>query len=117
MKKTPRDKWFAVQEYFATLFSSSLRRRVFAGGIVVLFLLTTFLFSGKGLVRRYELLSQRSHLQQELRQAQTEQDSLRTLRDRLQNDPFMIEKVAREQYGMIRPGETVYRLAPEQEQK
>ena len=30
--------------------------------------------------------------------------------DDLENDPFAIEKVAREQYGYMRPGERVYRI-------
>ncbi len=110
MKKTPRDKLFFVQEYFATLFSSPLRRRVFAGSVVVLLLTCAFLFSSKGLLKRFELSAENARLQRQLTHEKAQQDSLRTYRDQLQRDTFMIEKTAREQYGMIRPGETVYRI-------
>jgi len=33
----------------------------------------------------------------------------------LKNDPFTIEKVAREKYGYARPGERVYRIVPHNE--
>ena len=109
MKKTARDRIFAVQEYFATLFVSRLRRRVFAAMIVIAVLAGMFLFSNKGLVRRMQLSAEKQRLEQHLQELQRQQDSLRTLRDQMQNDSFAIEKVAREQYGLIRPGETVYR--------
>jgi len=38
---------------------------------------------------------------------------------RLKSDPFTIEKVAREKYGYLKPGETVYRIVtlPEKSEK
>lgn len=45
----------------------------------------------------------------------TLRDSLTLLRarvDSLQNDPATLERVAREQYGLIKPGERLYRFAP-----
>lgn len=38
-------------------------------------------------------------------------DSLSTWADSLENDAATIERVAREEYGMIRDGETLYRFA------
>lgn len=37
-------------------------------------------------------------------------DSLRAWADSLENDPATIERVAREDFGMIRDGETLYRF-------
>ena len=37
-------------------------------------------------------------------------DSLHSLADAIENDPQMIEKIAREKLGMLRPGEVVYRV-------
>lgn len=45
-----------------------------------------------------------------LRVARTEVDSLRAHADQLENDPFTIERVARERFGMIREGEVLYRF-------
>jgi cell division protein FtsB len=58
-------------------------------------------------------------LQQELANVQARQvrltemvDSLTRLRKSVETDPAVQERIAREQYGMIRPGERLYRLAP-----
>ncbi len=39
-------------------------------------------------------------------------DSLRALVDSLENDPVMLERLARERFGLIRDGEVLYRFAP-----
>jgi cell division protein FtsB len=41
-----------------------------------------------------------------------ETDSLRAEAGKLENDPATIERVARERFGMIRDGETLYRFVP-----
>ena len=46
----------------------------------------------------------------ELARLQHEIDSLQALRDSLENDPGMLERLARERYGMIKDGETLYRF-------
>lgn len=38
-------------------------------------------------------------------------DSLRARVDSLENDPATLERIARERFGMVRPGETLYRFA------
>jgi cell division protein FtsB len=40
----------------------------------------------------------------------TDVDSLRTVAEALESDPATIERVARERFGMIREGETLYRF-------
>ena len=39
-------------------------------------------------------------------------DSLKALVDSLQSDPVLLERLARERFGMIRDGEVLYRFAP-----
>jgi cell division protein FtsB len=39
-------------------------------------------------------------------------DSLRALAGRIERDPAEQERIAREEFGMIRPGEFLYRLVP-----
>lgn len=39
-------------------------------------------------------------------------DSLRAWSDSLENDPATLERIARERFGMIREGETLYRFVP-----
>ena len=39
-------------------------------------------------------------------------DSLRAMADSLETEPAMLERLARERFGMIRDGEVLYRFAP-----
>ena len=48
----------------------------------------------------------------DIAQLRVEADSLRTGVTALEEDPSVIERVARERYGMIRDGETLYRFVP-----
>jgi cell division protein FtsB len=62
----------------------------------------------------FELRDARASLEVEraaLVTVQTEIDSLEAWADSLQNDPLTIERIAREEFGMIREGETLYRFA------
>jgi len=42
-------------------------------------------------------------------------DSLSAWADSVRTDPGTLERIAREQFGMIRDGETLYRFVPEEE--
>lgn len=60
-----------------------------------------------------ELERREAQLAEELR---IEEDMLRALKerqDRLQNDPGFVEKIAREEIGLARPGETVFKFVDE----
>ena len=42
---------------------------------------------------------------------------LRREKQLLENDPVYLEKVGREKMGLVREGEMIYRLAPEEKQR
>ena len=48
-----------------------------------------------------------------LRELEVELDSLQRLTQGLERDPIAQERAAREQFGMIRKGELLYRLVPQ----
>jgi cell division protein FtsB len=48
----------------------------------------------------------------EVARLRSENDSLRALVDSLEHDPAMLERLARERFGLIRDGEVLYRFAP-----
>ena len=50
--------------------------------------------------------------EQDLARTRREVDSLKAEARRLERDPATIERVARERFGMIREGETLYRFVP-----
>ena len=54
----------------------------------------------------------RQAAQDELVRLRGEVDSLRVEARKLDGDPATIERVARERFGMIRDGETLYRFVP-----
>ena len=48
----------------------------------------------------------------ELERLHLANDSLEALVDSLESDPVLLERLARERFGMIREGEVLYRFAP-----
>ena len=70
-------------------------------------------FSNRGILKRLTLEGEKSAMQAKVQAASLEQRRLRDLSKSLENDPRAIEKVAREKYGMVRDGETVYKVKKE----
>ena len=80
---------------------------LFAGGVYVLFAGESGYLQVEG--RRTEL----QLLQNEVESLRARNDSLRTLLELLRKDAGYLEKVAREEYGMKKPGEQIYRIPDE----
>ena len=80
---------------------------LFSGGVYVLFAGDSGYLQVEA--RRTEL----QLLQDEIESLRVQNDSLRTLLELLRNDIGYLEKVAREEYGMKKPGEQIYRIADE----
>ncbi len=70
------------------------------------------LLNPHGIIQRVRLELAKRETQEELREAELERQNLQDLSKRLENDKRTIEKVAREKYGMLREGETVYKVKP-----
>ncbi len=51
-----------------------------------------------------------AELEAEVARLEAQNDSMRQVLHRLENDPAFLEKLAREQFGMSRPGERLYRI-------
>lgn len=68
------------------------------------------LFDNKGIVRRISLEVQRSEMRAKVEEAKEETKRLQAQIKALEGDKKTIEKIARERYGMAKPGETVYRV-------
>ena len=51
-----------------------------------------------------------AELEAEVARLEAQNDSMRQMLHRLRNDPAYLEKIAREQHGMARPGERLYRI-------
>ena len=69
------------------------------------------LFNDLGLITYFQLKKKHTILDQELQQLLAQQDDLRLEIDRLQYDSEYIEKIAREKFLMVKPGEKIYKVA------
>ena len=70
-------------------------------------------FGGGSSVR--DLLEARANVVVEgrrLEEARVKIDSLKVELQQLEQDPAIVERIAREEYGMIREGEVLYRFTP-----
>jgi cell division protein FtsB len=86
--------------------------RVWIGpALVVGVAAATLALDGKtGLVPLVDLWSEVSQLQDDVRDLEAERDALRERARALKTDPLEVEALAREDLGMVRPGEVVLRL-------
>lgn len=81
--------------------------------LIVLPIASFITFSNRGIVARLALESDKEMMLEKIRVAQQEQARLQKLSKDLDTDMKAIEKVAREKYGMVREGETVYKVKKE----
>jgi len=71
------------------------------------------LISDHGLIKRFALESEKSNLTNRIEQEYKVKDSLNSIIKKLQNDTLEIERIAREKYGMVKSGEEVFYIKPE----
>ena len=77
---------------------------------IIIVLAITLVFENKGLWRHVKLKQEVSGQETKLRELDEQEKSVAKQVDKLQKqDPTTVERIARERYGMKRPGETIYR--------
>ncbi|MEX1212208.1 MAG: septum formation initiator family protein [Balneolaceae bacterium] len=86
-------------------------RKSYLIGLFAAFMVIWFLFlDTHSLWTRYQLHRQEVQLREQIDQLKRETEELRVQLEALQNSPDLLERIAREEYGMRREGETVYRV-------
>lgn len=80
---------------------------VVLGGIILIWF--TF-FDTYSLWTRYQLHQQKEDLISRTRELEKDTAELREKIESLKNDPALLERIAREEYGMKNEGETVYKI-------
>ena len=89
------------------------QRWMIAGLGIVVVLVGLFVFFGeRGMVHIWHLAEGKRKLDEANFLLQEENNALRRKIQRLRHDDLYLEKVAREELGLARPGEIVYRFAP-----
>ncbi len=86
------------------------------GWALALWFVSAILFDDSGLFSIVRMRGMERELDQEIAELALERDETEAYRDALEDDPEAIEKVAREEYGMIKDGEIVYLLPTEDEE-
>ena len=89
-----------------------MRPRVVGGALVVLLLVGLTFYGWQGVVRLRQMREQLQSLERENVTLRREAERLAQAIDRLRNDPAYLERIAREERGMVRPGETVLKFPP-----
>jgi cell division protein FtsB len=87
-----------------------VRPRVVGGALVVLLLAGLAVYGWQGVVRLRQMREQLQSLERENVSLRREAERLAQVIDRLRNDPAYLERIAREERGMVRPGETVLKF-------
>jgi cell division protein FtsB len=89
------------------------RGRHLLAGAVLAFALYYAAFGGEySALDLLRLKRDRRGAEESLARTRREVDSLKARAAKLERDPATIERVARERFGMIREGETLYRFVP-----
>ena len=75
----------------------------------LLYLVVSFSFGETGLLRYLQLREKKSQLVREIREVETQNSRLQSDTKRLRENPFYLEKHARENFGMAKPDEYVFK--------
>ena len=81
------------------------------GLVLVIWFLFVDVYSLK---TRWDLGQQKKELIQKTEELKNESKTLEQDIQKLENNPDLIEKIAREEYGMKKPGEKVYKIKKEE---
>lgn len=104
-----------VKPKFKSWLNKTLRKKsVQITLLISLPAISFMLFSNKGIIQRLNLESEKKNIQIKIERAREERNRLEEESKALDSDPKAIEKVAREKFGMIREGETVYKIRKDQ---
>ncbi len=99
------------------LLQQSLPRLLQRGGLwkigIIIVILGFVLFGNRGVIQRINLEMEKQQMIERVREVEQETENLEELLQKVSDDDEFIEQIARERYGMIRSGETVYRIAEE----
>lgn len=106
----PKKSLYLGMEFFKII--NPLRwNRSFLMSVLIAFLLIWIGFlDNYSLWNRYQLNKEKADLQQRIETLKQETKELEEVIEALRNDPAYLEKIAREEYGMRKPGETIYRI-------
>ena len=84
--------------------------------IAIVLILTLFIFADRGFLHFYNSYNEREILKKEIETLEQKRDTLLQEKNKLENDPEYIEKIAREKYKMKKKDEKVYKVEMEKDE-
>lgn len=93
------------------------RLRNFIIAIIIGMIVIVFVTGRKGLIRLVQLRIEESKLKSDIGKLNKNNVRLSEEIEKLQKDPKTIEKIAREELGLVKKGETVYKFVPKKEKE
>ena len=88
-------------------------QKQFFKGLVFLIcfsLIIIFIFGDHGLLKLYKIKNERKQIQKKITSLREEREKLKTEKIKIENDLSYIEKIAREKYKMVKPGEKIFKV-------
>ena len=93
--------------------SFATAQKKFVQGLVFLIcisLIIIFIFGDHGLIKLYKIKNQRKKIQNHITQLRVEREKRKNEKNKIENDLDYIEKIAREKYKMVKPGEKLFKV-------
>jgi cell division protein FtsB len=87
-----------------------VNRRLAAAALVLVVGVALAVYGGGGILRVRAMQAEIRQLERELATLRTQTEKLTATIDKLRNDPAYLEKLAREDFGYVREGETVLKF-------
>jgi cell division protein FtsB len=84
-------------------------------GVVGIVLLIIYFTGPRGTIRLLRIMDKKQDLINEIDELETTKVELDSIKNRLENDPAYLEKVAREEYNMKKEGEKVIKVETDSE--
>lgn len=87
-----------------------MRRRRLAVAAVAVLALGLAVFAGRNAITLWRMQREIEASERDVARLSAQQKKLEEMAERLRNDPAYLEKVAREEMGMVREGETILKF-------
>jgi cell division protein FtsB len=88
----------------------SHKRALYGWASLIMLLLIYAVVGERGAIHLWRLQGEKARLDEQNYRLQKDNEALREKITRLRNDDFYLEKIAREELNLVRPGDIVYRF-------
>ena len=88
------------------------RKQLYKGIVLLIFFsfAIIFIFGDHGVLKLYKIKNERKIIQKKITQLREEKEILKNEKSKIENDLDYIEKIAREKYKMVKPGEKIFKV-------